>query len=120
MHNPCNCRAEEATTLALSFSERMAVGNITLCLVGFAFLLLTDALLQTNFDIKQGFRSDSTALMSVSARSQIECAAACARDSICSGYNYRRAGRGQCELLCGGGNDQQAPEWTVGYIQENR
>ncbi len=96
----------------------MAVDKMIFYLVSWACLLQTDALRKTDFDIKPGFRSDSITLETVSARSQIECAAVCARGPICSGYNYHCAARDQCELLCGGGNDTQQAGWTVGYVQE--
>ena len=97
----------------------MAVDKMILYLVSRACLLQTDALLKTDFDIKPGFRSDSATLETVSARSQIECAAVCAREPLCSAYNYHCAARDQSDLLCGGGNDTQQAGWTVGYEQES-
>ncbi len=97
----------------------MAVKRIILYL-GWACVLHTDALLETEFETKPEFRSSRATLESVTARSQIECAAVCAREPICSGYNYHCAAGDQCELLCGGGNDtDQASGWTFGYLQES-
>ncbi len=103
----------------------MSLENILVYLAGWACLLHIDAVLRAPqarfFNTKTNLRSDNAAVLdTLSARSQAECAAVCAREPICSGYNYHCAARDQCELLCGGGNDtQQAPGWTFGYLEES-
>ncbi len=97
----------------------MAVETIVLYLVGWMCLLQTDALLKTEFYTKPGFRSDGASWTTVSVRSQIQCAAACAREPICSGYNYESAVKSQCQLLCGVVDGTPHPGWTVGYLQNN-
>ncbi len=98
----------------------MTPEKITGYLVGLAWLLQADTLLEREFDAKPGFRSDNATLKSVSAGSQIECAASCAREPICSGYNYHGALTDQCQLLCGVGDETAQAGWTVGYLQENK
>ncbi len=72
------------------------------------------------FNTKTDLRSDNAAVLDTAgARSQAECAAVCAKEPICSGYNYHCAARVQCELLCGGGNDTEHAGWVVGYLQES-
>ncbi len=106
---------------------QMALEKILVYLVGWtclAGLLPIDAALGKSqarfFNTKTNLRSDNaTVLDTLFARSQAECAAVCAREPICSGYNYHCAARDQCQLLCGGGNDTPlAPGWTFGYLQE--
>ncbi len=114
--NLCSFIDHERTS---SFSERMILAKVSFCLVSWVSLLHTDALLKTKFDIKPGFRSDNVTLESISAPSQIRCAAACAREPICYGYNYHYAALDQCQLLCGVGAEAPQIRWTVGHIQEN-
>ncbi len=102
----------------------MFLEKILFYLVGWASLLHIDAVLrmpQTKvFNTKIDLRSDNAAVLdTISARSHAECAAVCAREPICSRYNYHCAVRDQCQLLCGGGNDTLHVGWKVGYLQES-
>ena len=93
---------------------------VIFCVLGLACLLHVEALLKALFHTTPGFRSENVTLTSLSVKSQLRCASACARDPLCSGYNYHCATRDQCELLCGGGNETAQKGWTVGYLNTGK
>ncbi len=66
------------------------------------------------FKLEKGIRYQGGVMARRSARSKLQCAAECAQEKSCFGYNF---GFRQCELLSrmASGRTNNAPGWTHGY-----
>ncbi len=71
---------------------------------------MTDA----TFEIEEGIRYECEVIRTRSVRGRLQCAAECAKEKSCNGFNF---GSGQCELLPSAAVGRiTAPGWTYGYL----
>ena len=80
---------------------------------GSTHLLVSSQITDSKFEIEKGTRSECGVTSNRSAGSIIECAAECAKEKSCYGFNF---GSEKCEQLSATAYVKiTAPGWTYGY-----
>ncbi len=81
---------------------------------GIATSLASTQINNVKFELEKGIRYQSGVKDRRSGRSILECAAECAEEQSCFGFNF---GSRECELMSvvASGRTNNAPGWTHGY-----